>query len=258
MKKEDLSKLLITKCLSAYKTTTKPNASSVRKNRDSWGIAIKINNKTEYKCNQKTYISNDKNIILLPKGSDYEWKSFGGECLMINFDANLTSKEILSFKVNNSLSIISFYKSIIQNNFNNSDFSDMQNIKTLYEFILYLIKGETNSYLTKTQINILNPVVEYINDNYNLPDISLNSLGEISGVSTVYFRKLFKKHFGLSPIDYLQTLRINKAKEILKSDYDSVESVALSVGYNSLYHFSKTFKKLVGVSPSVFAKKKSH
>jgi phosphoglycerol transferase MdoB-like AlkP superfamily enzyme len=48
--------------------------------------------------------------------------------------------------------------------------------------------------------------------------------------------------------------RLNKAKAILLSDYETIEQVSISVGYNSIYHFSKMFKKYVGINPSEYAK----
>jgi ABC-type lipoprotein export system ATPase subunit len=47
---------------------------------------------------------------------------------------------------------------------------------------------------------------------------------------------------------------LEKAKAILKSDYDTIEQVALSVGYNSIYHFSRMFKQYTGINPSEYAK----
>ena len=70
------------------------------------------------------------------------------------------------------------------------------------------------------------------------------------GVSTVYFRKLFTQVYGVSPINYVKALRIKKAKEMLRSDYGSLSDVAQSLGYTSLYDFSRDFKKRVGTAPS--------
>ena len=84
--------------------------------------------------------------------------------------------------------------------------------------------------------------------------ITNNVLSNLCEMSTVYFRKNFENTYGIPPIKYLHNFRINKAKAILHSDYESIEQVALSVGYNSIYHFSKMFKIYTGKSPSEYAK----
>ena len=53
-------------------------------------------------------------------------------------------------------------------------------------------------------------------------------------------------------MEYLHMLRMKKAAEMLKTDYDSIDSISISVGYNSIYHFSKMFKKHFGISPSKY------
>jgi YesN/AraC family two-component response regulator len=62
---------------------------------------------------------------------------------------------------------------------------------------------------------------------------------------------------GISPISYVYELRIKKAKEMLKSDYSSIADIAQSLGYLSIYDFSKAFKKYTGVSPLKYAKQLS-
>ena len=83
---------------------------------------------------------------------------------------------------------------------------------------------------------------------------SVISMAELCGMSVVYFRKCFESVYGKSPIRYLHDLRMEKAKGLLLSDYDSIGQIAESVGYGSIYHFSKMFRSYVGVSPTEFAK----
>lgn len=62
----------------------------------------------------------------------------------------------------------------------------------------------------------------------------------------------------MPPIRYLHALRIQRAKDILSSDYSSIGLVAESVGYGSVYHFSKMFKLYTGISPTAYARQTSH
>lgn len=71
----------------------------------------------------------------------------------------------------------------------------------------------------------------------------------------VYFRKLFCEIYGTSPIKYVNNLRIKKAKEALGSDYSSISDIALMLGFNNIYEFSRAFKAHTGSSPTEYAKK---
>ena len=79
-----------------------------------------------------------------------------------------------------------------------------------------------------------------------------DQLAQLAGMSTVYFRKLFTQVMGVSPIVYARQLRIEKAKQMLRSDYGSLSHVALSLGYANLYDFSRDFKKHTGIAPSKY------
>ncbi|MBO7293516.1 MAG: helix-turn-helix transcriptional regulator [Clostridia bacterium] len=97
----------------------------------------------------------------------------------------------------------------------------------------------------------LRPAIEYISQNSGSP-IRNDGLAALSGISTVYFRKLFAEVMGVSPITYTKQLRIEKAKEMLKSDYGRLIDIAQSLGYPGLYDFSRDFKKHEGVAPSKY------
>ena len=61
----------------------------------------------------------------------------------------------------------------------------------------------------------------------------------------------FTKIKGITPYRYIETIRINKSKELLKYNNDIVE-VALKLGFNDQSHFTKTFKKLTGLTPEEY------
>ena len=58
----------------------------------------------------------------------------------------------------------------------------------------------------------------------------------------------------VSPPFGIHDFRMDKAKAILRSDYDSIGQVATSVGYNSIYHFSKMFRQYTGQTPTQYAR----
>lgn len=78
--------------------------------------------------------------------------------------------------------------------------------------------------------------------------LTLSSLAAAVGLSTSHFSAIFRAATGHSPIDYLISLRIFQAKQLLRDGY-SVTKVAEAVGFSDIYYFSNTFKRLEGVAP---------
>jgi AraC-like DNA-binding protein len=85
-------------------------------------------------------------------------------------------------------------------------------------------------------------------------DKTLAEIAEICGVSEGYFRKLFREYSGENPIDFRQKHRIEKAKQLLLLDTHSIGEIAEELHFSDIYHFSKTFKKVTGLSPLTYIK----
>ena len=72
-------------------------------------------------------------------------------------------------------------------------------------------------------------------------------------MSEVYFRKLFKAEFGISPQKYIIKLRMQNALGLISTGYYSLKEVAEMSGYHDYKYFSVEFKKMIGVSPSEYS-----
>lgn len=97
--------------------------------------------------------------------------------------------------------------------------------------------------------SMLNKAIEYINDNYQR-SITLNELAEYTYVSTYYISRIFKKEIGKNFVDYLNEIRINKAKVLLKNNTYKTYEVAELVGIQDPHYFSKLFKKYTNMTPT--------
>lgn len=85
-------------------------------------------------------------------------------------------------------------------------------------------------------------------------DITLEGLAAQLHFHPNYFIPFFKKHYGLSPLKYVSGLRLQRAKELLRSTALPVAEVAKRTGFCDLYYFSRRFKEQTGYSPSDFRK----
>lgn len=120
--------------------------------------------------------------------------------------------------------------------------------------VLYEIFGEC--YRQTAQPGEKHPKIQnsvsYIRKHYRDPSLSVAKVAEQSYMSQVYFRKLFKEAYGISPQKYIIKLRIQYAIGLLDAGYYSLKEIAALSGYTDYKYFSVEFKKLLGVSPSEY------
>lgn len=91
-------------------------------------------------------------------------------------------------------------------------------------------------------------VCRYMKEHYS-EKITLISIADSVGFSKYYISRLFKQHMGVTIIDYLIKVRLDKAKELLaKGDY-SIKQISFMVGYSDPNYFTWSFKKYLGISP---------
>ena len=108
-----------------------------------------------------------------------------------------------------------------------------------------------NEYNKKNINQILQNAIEYIKKHYTMP-ITLNELAEHTYVSTYYLSRMFKKELGKNFVEYLNEIRIEKAKELLKDTQYKTYEIAEIVGIQDPHYFSKIFKKYVNMTPTEF------
>ena len=100
----------------------------------------------------------------------------------------------------------------------------------------------------------IKPAIDYIHENYYKENIQVDHLALLCGISSVHLRNIFNKKFAMSPIKYINNLKISRAKELLDSQFYTVGEVCLMSGYNDESYFSREFKKITGDSPSEYNK----
>ena len=116
--------------------------------------------------------------------------------------------------------------------------------------LLILIKKET---LPEKQIDTLSYVVKYIEKHFTEP-LTLEFLADFTSMSKYHFSRIFKEYTGLSPIQYIISLRIAHAKTMLTDSSLSVKQIAFSTGFTDINNFTKQFKRLENTTPSAYRK----
>lgn len=102
--------------------------------------------------------------------------------------------------------------------------------------------------------SILKTAVDFIDSHYMDEEISLNTVANVANVSSNHFSALFSQNMGQTFIEYLTTLRMNKAKELLRCTGMRSSEIAGEIGYKDAHYFSYLFKKTQGMTPSNYRK----
>lgn len=100
---------------------------------------------------------------------------------------------------------------------------------------------------------MIDSVIADIRSSYT-EDVSLKALAAKYGLSTGRLSMLLKESLSMTFSDYIVSLRMQKARELLKDESKSIEQIAEMVGYNDYFYFTKVFKKSQGISPSKYRK----
>ena len=102
--------------------------------------------------------------------------------------------------------------------------------------------------------SILKTAVDFIDSHYMDEEISLNTVANVANVSSNHFSALFSQNMGQTFIEYLTSLRMNKAKELLRCTGMRSSEIAGEIGYKDAHYFSYLFKKTQGMTPSDYRK----
>ena len=122
-------------------------------------------------------------------------------------------------------------------------------IKGLYERCMNYINDQAKP----NKVHIKN-ILGFIEENYNMPDLSMKMVCDSVHISASHFSNIFKREVGVTFVQYLTEYRIEKAKRLLKYTALRTYEISEAVGYADPHYFSSTFKKAVGQSPSEYRK----
>ena len=194
-------------------------------------------------------------ILLIPKGLHYSVSSKHiREGFAIQFDTKDHIPEPFVFKPKNASAFLDAFKNAAHTWRNKSVGYKMRCKAELYNIICNMQAEFELSYISKSTENRLNPATEYIHREYTNDNISIPYLASLCNMSEVLFRRNFKNSTGLSPLKYINNLKISRAKELLSVGMCSVSEAATLSGFHDECYFSREFKKHTGMSPVEYKK----
>ncbi len=100
--------------------------------------------------------------------------------------------------------------------------------------------------------HVISQAEQYLKENFCDPNISLISVANHVAMSAAYFSTVFSQTTGRSFITYLTALRVERAKELLRTTNMKLADIALEIGYSEPNYFSHVFRKTVGITPKEY------
>lgn len=100
----------------------------------------------------------------------------------------------------------------------------------------------------KNGFDQVRPALEYIRDHYAMP-MKIAQIASVCHMSESHFRRLFEENIGMTPVEYLNQVRVKKACDMIKKTGYSMEEIAVKVGFTTTSTFNRNFKRITGSSP---------
>ncbi|MBQ8431988.1 MAG: helix-turn-helix transcriptional regulator [Clostridia bacterium] len=213
-------------------------------NRRNYGLSFCLEGQITYTHKGREYISDRNHAVLLPRGESYTlYGDKTGRFPLINFQCEgllLNTHEVIPLEHPEA-----FLKTYEEMRALWPFAENRLRVLSLFYDLLDRLTGEPNR-------DPLAPALLYIEQHYREPDLNNAALARQCRISEVYLRKLFVKQYGKSPRHYLIDVRIQKAKQLLSEGTLKVAAVSEQCGFSNPYHFCRSFKSAVGVTPTEY------
>lgn len=169
------------------------------------------------------------------------------ECLNFIYHISIMFVEIKDVIWDSFNQNINFYEKIMRL----KDTREME--MWLVNFVRWIVDYIEHKYDQKVT-DVIEEAKCFISDHYSDPSISLGAVAEFVGLNEKYFSTRFSNETGISFIAYLTELRIKKAKEMIERTNMKVYEISEAVGYSSVEHFTRVFKRITGRTPTTYMK----
>ena len=125
-------------------------------------------------------------------------------------------------------------------------------LSEIYRLYADLIAAESSPYLPTVMQKKTEAARDFLLQNLSDPDLRQEAIAASIGVSEVYLRRLFRKHYGVTPLEYRDKLLLKQAKLTLVSTDITISEASARLGFSDVTYFSRFFKKHTGITPTAY------
>ena len=211
-------------------------------------LSFKLSGENIMECNGEDMLLYNGIITYIPLGTPFSFRIIDvAETILISFNTTENIGESAKiFQSNKQLETL--FKMIFatwelkQKTDNLQCMAIFYNILSILDEQYLASSHNRNSYL-------LDPAITYMHTHFKENDFKISTLYEVANIAPTYFRRLFMKMYGITPVQYLKQLRIDYSKQLLSLGFHSVTEIAEISGFSSVTYFCTEFKKETGYTP---------
>ena len=215
------------------------------------GFVYYLSGRAEYRFEGHRFEANPRNFFYLAKDSYYEIHiSEKSEFVCVNFDfSDNGEKKSRSFEKvppsirNDFLRLLSIWRRKVPS-------AAAEGMSVLYGLYATALAAEEKAYVAGH--GLFEDACHDIAEHYTDPALSVADVAARAGISEVHLRRIFRGQMDASPVQYIQYLRLEHAKDLLVDSNYRIEEVAYASGFADPYYFSRVFHRAVGMTPGVF------
>lgn len=217
------------------------------------GFIFCIGGKATYRVKDRIIELDERHVMLAPKDCEYQL-TVTEDAIFPVIDFELYSgffDDVYVFEISEAITFYHNYINMEKQYMSDSASRELMGLSNLYD-----LTARINGYGREIdKYKIIEDAEQYLENNYLRENLSITEIAKQSNISEVYFRRLFKEKYNVSPHEYINQQRIKKAKDLLLYENSNISEIAQACGFNSIYSFSRAFKTIVGLSPTDFKSK---
>lgn len=220
-------------------------------------MALIISGSADYRCGSEHFAVQPGDLLFFHKNTTYSAQVISSEPwehIVISFRTG-EGEDLRGFpletvnKVTHSKQLEELFRQAFQV-WSQCAFAYKIQVKAIVTQILFEVISENfNHFFDSDTAQIsLKAVTDHI-EQYYMTKITVEDMAKISGYSASHFARIFTKVYGVSPIRYLNLIRIMHAKNLLRTNQYTTSEIAQKCGFSNVYYFSRCFKQLTGTTP---------
>lgn len=239
------------KILDVYEVSRKAERSEC-KSRPWSAISCREYGESVFESDSKRQTADAGSVLYIPSGVDFSRESTSEKLIIIHMQCY--EKEERNIEVlhhSNPSAMYALFYDIYKTWEEKKPGYEHRCTAMLHMLMAKLIFSYDNILSSHKQV-LIKPGADYIDSNFDNPEISVRWVAEMCNISEEYFRKLYKEAYGISPHQAIVDKRIQKSCRLLQSGDFTVETVAEQSGFQDCKYFSTLFRKIMKMTPKEY------